>query len=216
MVLVGVRGAMDDREGLERLRRHHRRLLPWEGGMPQEGATMQIVERGEDEDSGEVGDLAKRTCCENITFMEGRRKYVCASLANHSYDGPLLQTNSFSDFGLLRAGKRQGPSMLGNLLKVFGDDHHHGGRVNNRRNVSGGAGALIVGGVVVAAKVVALLLSRSLCGGAWPIMQVLSICTLPFGPLKQLVRMQPRIQPPTKSAISKKFMSQECSEWFRL
>lgn len=179
---------MDDREGLGRLRRHHRRLLPWKGGMPQDGQTMQI--RGEEGGSGEVADLAKRTCCEKITFMEGRRKYVCASLANHSYDGSLLQTNSFSDFGLLRAGKRQGPSMLGNLLRVFGDDHHRGGRVNNRRNF-GGTGALIVGGLVVAAKVVALLLSRSLCGGAWPIMQVLSICTLPFGPLKQLVRMQP-------------------------
>jgi hypothetical protein len=42
--------------------------------------------------------------------------------------------------------------------------------------------------LATAVRIAALLLSRSLCEGAWPVLQALSLCALPFGALKQLVR----------------------------
>ncbi|CAM6044483.1 unnamed protein product [Sphagnum compactum] len=169
---------MEDKEGRERLRRHHRGLLP----RPTQAPSM--------------GSMAKsngksiQPLCEKIVLFEGRHKYVCAAVVEQSYHSPLLWSSSYSELGLLRAGRRQGvSSALANLLQVFSK-----GRNNvNQRDQSGvaNAGILVVGGLLTVAKFAVLLLSRSLCSGAWPYLQVLSICTLPIGPLKHLELPEP-------------------------
>lgn len=174
-------------EGSERLRRHHRRLLPSPAHERCSAGPIESDARGVVSGSAFPGapDLAQRTNCEEITLLEGRRKYVCASLAHQAHDNPLLRTATYSEFGLLRAGKRQGGSAVGNLLHVFMNLGRAGAQPDKRK--APGARILVVGGLVMVVKIAALLLSRSLCAGAWPVMQLLSICTLPVGPIKLLV-----------------------------
>lgn len=165
---------MEDREGMARLRRHDRRLLP----------PVQKQFSGEDEDA----DLARRTSCEQLTFLDGRRKYVCASFASHEREIPFLRTANYTEYGFLRAGKRKGSSVLSVLSDVFARDESNW--ASERRDRVSGRGSFVVGCVTTVVRIAALLLSRSLCEGAWPVMQVLSICSVPFGALKQLVRRE--------------------------
>lgn len=155
---------------MSRLRRHNRRLLP-----PRPPRVAQSL-NGEDDD-----DLVSRTCCEQLTFLDGRRKYVCAAFGQ-SEDNPLLSTPNHTDYGALRAGKRKGSSLLSVLLDVFNE-----GSSSPSARVSPTRGSLVAGCLTTVVRIAALLLSRSLCEGAWPALQVLSICTLPLGALKQLV-----------------------------
>jgi len=170
----GRNSNMEDKEGRERLRRHHRGLLP----RPTQAPSMGSMAKS--------NGKSVQPLCEKIVLFEGRRKYVCAAVVEQSYHSPLLWSSSYSELGLLRAGRRQGvSSALANLLQAFSK-----GRNNvNQQDQSGvaNAGILVVGGLLTVIKFAVLLLSRSLCSGAWPYLQVLSICTLPIGPLKHLV-----------------------------
>jgi len=167
---------MHDREGMARLRRHDRRLLP----------PPLFPVPDEPYYSGcENADLARRTCCEQLTCLDGRRKYVCAAFASPDEAIPFLRAANYTEYGSLRAGKRKGSSVLSVLLDVFAREENS---TKRRDRVSGGQRSFVVGCVSAVVRIAALLLSRSLCEGAWPVMQLLSICTVPFGALKQLVR----------------------------
>ncbi|KAG0609237.1 hypothetical protein M758_8G168900 [Ceratodon purpureus] len=172
---------MEDREGMKRLRRNDRRLLP-----PQVG--RKGVEDVVDEDTGrENADLARRTRCEQLTFLDGRKKYVCAAFANHDWDEvPLMRTANYTEYGTLRAGRRKGRTGLSMLLEVFAGKNEKG-----RRDGGSGRGSVVVGCLATAVRIGVLLLSRSLCEGAWPVLQALSLCTVPFGALKQLALPEP-------------------------
>lgn len=170
---------MEDREGMRRLRRHDRRWLP--PGVDHRGRRSEVV----DESAGGVNaELARRTRCEQLTFLDGRRKYVCAAFGSQSGDeeASWMRTANYTEYGSLRAGKRMGRSGLSMLLEVFG----RSGR-GERGDGGGACGSFVVGCLATAVRIAALLLSRSLCEGAWPVLQALSICTVPLGPLKQLV-----------------------------
>lgn len=170
---------MEDREGMLRLRRHNRRLLPQHGR-----------EAVKDDVGRENVELARRTCCEQLTFLDGRRKYVCASFGGLGHEASLLRTGKNREYGSLRAGKREGVTVLRQLLEVFTKNDRTNGREGRRDGDCGGV-SLVVGCLTTIVKIAALLLSRSLCEGAWPALQALSICTLPFGALKQLTLPMP-------------------------
>lgn len=162
-----------------RLRRHNRRLLPQHGR-----------EAVKDDVGRENVELARRTCCEQLTFLDGRRKYVCASFGGLGHEASLLRTGKNREYGSLRAGKREGVTVLRQLLEVFTKNDRTNGREGRRDGDCGGV-SLVVGCLTTIVKIAALLLSRSLCEGAWPALQALSICTLPFGALKQLTLPMP-------------------------
>ena len=175
---------MEDTEGMRRLRRHDRRLLP-PVGRRVEG--WEVV----DEDAGrENAELARRTRCEQLTFLEGRHKYVCAAFGSQrdADDIPWLRTANYTEYGSLRAGKRRGKSGLSMLVEVFAGKERPKRQGETTRDAERSPGPLLVGCLATAARIAALLLSRSLCENAWPVLQALSICTVPFGALKKLVR----------------------------
>lgn len=173
---------MQDRDGMARLRRHDRRLLP--------PPRFSLQQEDPSHSGLENADLARRTSCEHLTFLDGRRKYVCAAFASHDEEIPFLRSANYTEYGFLRAGKRMGDSLVSVLLDVFAREAESNSTWRRRDRILSGRGAFVVGCVTAVVKIAALLLSRSLLEGAWPVMQVLSICTVPFGALKQVVSQE--------------------------
>ncbi|OAE28578.1 hypothetical protein AXG93_2175s1620 [Marchantia polymorpha subsp. ruderalis] len=176
---------MEDEEGANRIRRHHRRLLPRKVPTP-----MNMTSNASENSHATL--LARLNSADSdfenaeVLIIDGPSKYVNARVPRRTSNKALVQTvrggTSLPRYHALRWNTNQEslPSPLQMTERRRGTGFR---QVISPQNF----GIVLLGGFTTLLKIGGLLLARTFCGDIWPYVQVLSVCALSLDPLKSVV-----------------------------